>query len=186
MLNRRFVSKASTRRSAWNRVVVALLAATLALLTTATGATGASAEPRNQERGATVELAGIPGPFKIRNWWSGLCLDVKPVGGTVESRQVYTGVCHSGDPGQRWGWFNGGFLISLARNQCATDGRDFPVQAVDFCTDWSGEHWTHRNGAIVNAQFGHCLEAPATGPGAWVHTNPCRTTTRQGWYVTYW
>lgn len=134
----------------------------------------------SESYGAADPPPGTPGPFRIVNQWSGLCLDY----GTSE-RNVYQGVCNSTDPGQRWGWFNGGWLINLARNECATDGGQYPVQVV-ACQDHSMMHWRHQNYAIVNGLSGYCIEAGTDSPGNWVTTQRCRTTNHQGWYVVYW
>ena len=147
------------------------------------GAGGASAAPRNEGPGAPVTAAGIPGPFKIVNQWSGLCLDYGTWG-----VNVYQGVCNSTDAGQRWGWYNGGFLMNLSNNKCASANYDpqFPV-AVVACSDYGGQHWRHQNFAIVNEFYGfRCMEPQTDSPGNQVLAPQCRTSNHQGWYVYYW
>ncbi|MER6162929.1 RICIN domain-containing protein [Streptomyces sp. NPDC001868] len=161
----------------------ASLATSASAAPTATGAVDASAALRNEGPGAPVTAAGIPGPFKIVNQYSGLCLDY----GT-EGNYAYLGVCNSTDAGQRWGWYNGGFLINLSNNKCASANYDpqFPV-AVVACSDYGGQHWTHQNFAIVNENYGfRCMEAQINRPGSVILTRPCRTSSHQGWYVYYW
>ncbi|MGH8966751.1 MAG: hypothetical protein ACRDXB_15690, partial [Actinomycetes bacterium] len=82
------------------------------------------------------------------------------------------------------GWYNGGFLKNLARNVCAAPG-SFNVVGYS-CQDLAGQHWRHQNGAIVNGRSGDCMEPYSSVEGAWIYIKECRTTTRQGWSVTYW
>ncbi len=170
----------------WKRVVVAVLGATLGMLAMAVGAVSATADPRSEAPAAEAVPPGIPGPLKIRNQATGLCLDVGPDTGTLDSYKVYMGYCNSSDRGQRWGWWNGGYLMSLARNQCLSDSGQFDTQLVSFCSDYGLEHWRHQNWAIVNAGSGHCLQPMTTSEGVWLRTVTCRTTPQQGWWVSYW
>ena len=125
---------------------------------------------------------GTPGPFLIRNPKFNLCLDSNASG------LMYYGRCNSSDPGQRWGWWNGGWLISLQNGDCVSPwsawGR--PYLSLDSCNSELGgglQHWTHRNQAIVNTYHDDCIEVQSEG---WtVTTRKCRTSTFQTWTVTY-
>ncbi|MEV4898680.1 RICIN domain-containing protein, partial [Nonomuraea sp. NPDC055795] len=102
---------------------------------------------------------GTPGPFKIANHEDlGLCLDTTGnLGG-----DVYLGRCHSGDPGQRWGWWNGGWLIHLRSGYClaaVTTGSGVRLAELQRCIDHRIQHWTHQNFYIRTTSTGstECL-----------------------------
>ena len=59
------------------------------------------------------------------------------------------------------------------------------VVRVANCVDRPTQHWTHRNFAIVNGYSGFCLEPFGLEPEK-PQTVPCRTSSYQGWNVTYW
>ncbi|AQZ62212.1 unnamed protein product [[Actinomadura] parvosata subsp. kistnae] len=128
---------------------------------------------------------GTPGPFRIANHGSGLCLDTGSFGSSV-----YVGRCNGDDAGQRWGWWNGGWLINLQLDQClAAVTISGAVQArLQPCVDYPFQHWTHQNFAILNTSTGtnRCLQPAAAVEGANVAPVTCRTTSSQGWSVTYW
>lgn len=125
---------------------------------------------------------GTPGPFKIRNAASGLCLDSSTDG----NYSVYHGRCNSSDPGQRWGWFNGGWLINLHTGLCVRElriGEGTRIQ-MGGCHYEASYYWIHRNQAIQSVQNGTCV---SSGPeGAQIQALPCRTTLHQAWSVWYW
>jgi hypothetical protein len=172
-------------RSMGLRRTFARLAVALAVLPVAVamGAESASAEPRNEGAGATAAPAGIPGPFKILNKASGRCLDApaKSIGGPVAQS-----TCNGSDEGQRWGWYNGGWLINLKRNECLGGEYINTSVSVRPCQEVANQYWRHQNFAIVNGQTGYCLEPYDSQAGTEVMSTTCRTSVWQNWQVTYW
>jgi hypothetical protein len=169
----------------WLWSVQVLTAAVLALGVVVVGAGVAAAQPSSGVPEVTVQAQGFPpgtpGPFKIRNPITRLCLDTYTDGRIP----VYMGRCNSSDAGQRWGWWNGGWLINLATGKCIQPSYfDTPVWQGDCSTETGAQFWTHRNGAIVNTRYGTCLQA--TSEGARVPVRGCLTTPFQAWTVTYW
>lgn len=127
---------------------------------------------------ATRQVAGIPGPFKIMNPRTGLCFDSGP-------QVAYHGRCNSTDVGQRWGWWNGGFLISLQSGKCLNTYEVYPYLALGSCNnESSGDYWIHQNSAIRNNASGRCVHVGVEGEG--LKAEPCVSTSSQVWSVTYW
>ncbi|GAA2628188.1 hypothetical protein GCM10010411_76880 [Actinomadura fulvescens] len=165
------------------RLAATVLVAPLLLLGSVASA---SASPRSEGFSALYP-PGTPGPFKIANHEDlGLCLDTT---GTL-GRSVYLGRCHSGDSGQRWGWWNGGWLIHLQSGYCLAAVTVGNVNAAELqrCIDHRIQYWTHQNFAILNTSTGsnRCLTPAHAVEGAHVNPINCFTTPSQGWNVTYW
>ncbi|WP_354595849.1 ricin-type beta-trefoil lectin domain protein [Jiangella alba] len=103
---------------------------------------------------------GTPGPFRIRNPTTGICLD-------SNERHIYYGKCNSTDAGQKWGWWNGGWLISLQTGKCVSPwGGDWPEPYLSLQGCWSdllSQRWIHQNQAIKNVLHG---TASMRGPKA--------------------
>jgi hypothetical protein len=158
----------------------ARLAVTLTVLAVAMGAEGASAAPRNE--GASAVPAGIPGPLKIQNKASGMCLDEPGIGGPVAQIP-----CNGSDQGQRWGWFNGGWLKNLKLDKClrGVGSEDFSV-FTSHCEDVKNQHWLHHNFFIINGQSGLCLEPLSGAVGSPIVIERCYSWNWQNWQVTYW
>jgi hypothetical protein len=176
------------------RTVFSLVLATLMIPLMPMGASAAEAQPRtttgNESLGATAVPPGTPGPFKIRGQRSGLCLDVSPDLGTLESSYPYLYFCTHEDRGQEWGWFNGGYLINLARNQCLTRSS---VSATGLrllnCNNTNLQYWRHQNYAILSlapSDLPVCVGDGTGAPESRVIAQICATTPTQGWDVTYW
>lgn len=166
------------------RLAATVLAAPLLLLGSVASA---SASPRS-EGSSAVYPPGTPGPFKIANHENlRLCLDTAGnLGGSV-----YLGRCHSGDPGQKWGWWNGGWLIHLQSSYClaaVATGTGVHAAELQRCIDHRIQYWTHQNFAILNTSTGSnlCLSPAIAAEGAHVSPGTCVTTPSQGWNVTYW
>ncbi len=124
----------------------------------------------------------IPGPFKIQNQALRLCLDSDPSG---KDTILYMGRCA---PGQRWGWYNGGFLKHLSSNMCVGVGSHPSLGhygALEPCdVNWRDPYWTHQNFAITG-NGSQCLQG-GPHPGNYLPHVRCLTDTRHGWWVTYW
>ncbi|MFI6631372.1 RICIN domain-containing protein [Nonomuraea fuscirosea] len=164
-----------------------LAAAVLAIPMLVLGSVGsASASPRSEGFSADYP-PGTPGPFKIANHANqGLCLDTSGNLGWG----VYLGRCNSSDSGQRWGWWNGGWLIHLQSGYClaAVTVSGVNVTQLQHCIDHPIQYWTHRNSAIRNSSTGteRCLSPAAITEGADVEPLPCISSPSRGWSVTYW
>ena len=166
-------------------VAAALAFASLVALSTTVAA---SAEPSQPDTdGSAVSVAalvppGTPGPFKIQNVYNGLCLDSSTDG------SVYFGRCNRSDPGQRWGWWNGGFLIQLATGRCVAHsvGSNAMRQAGSCNSSDVAQFWTHRNQAIVNTRSGLCAEGGDNDEGRPVFMVTCRSSSAMAWWATYW
>lgn len=129
---------------------------------------------------AGMTWPGIPGPFKIMNPLTGLCFD-------SNTGAAYYGRCNSTDVGQRWGWWNGGFLISLQTGKCLVpySGWPYPYMSLVPCDNRDSRHfWTHQNMAILNKATGRCVIAGVEGEA--LKAEPCVTTPTMAWSVTYW
>lgn len=124
---------------------------------------------------------GTPGPFKIISQADqNFCLDYGTRGNLV-----YLGLCNPNDAGQRWGWFNHGWLINLSNGGCVSSNGLYAI--VLACVPDAAHYWRHQNYAIVNEQTGVCLRIESLG----VVASPiipvaCANDRRQGWYVNYW
>lgn len=178
----------STRRQlgasrVWLRWARVLVVAILTLCAAVAGGGTAGAQPTSsgaEVRPLAAYPPGTPGPFKIQNPSTGLCLDTYTDGRIP----VYMGRCNHTDPGQRWGWFNGGWLINLTTGKCVyASYYDTPV-LQGSCRYTSNDYWTHRNGAIVNSRYGTCLISQ--NEGVRVPVGGCLSIPRQVWSVTYW
>ncbi len=99
---------------------------------------------------------------------------------------VYHGRCNSSDQGQRWGWWNGGWLINLRTGLCIAERRisDGSLIMLESCRNDPYYYWTHRNQAIVNTARGTCVDSG--GEGYIIKAVACRTSLHQTWRVTYW
>lgn len=163
-----------------------LAAAFLALFLLAAGSGVSAAQPRvpyPEPLASTLDYPpGTPGPFKIRNGFTGYCLDSSTDG----NYRVYHGECNDRDAGQKWGWWNGGWLINLETGYCVSERRlsDGTAIRLESCELERYDYWTHTNLAIQNKARGTCV---TSGPiGSQIRAVPCLTSIYQTWRVTYW
>jgi Ricin-type beta-trefoil lectin domain len=171
------------------RSVIRLVAlATLVVPLMLFAVSAAEAQPHTKalstaSSGAAAFPPGTPGPFMIVNQSSGLCLDYGNQG-----NYVYQGVCNSTDAGQRWGWFNGGWLINLARDKCAVDTLSgIPIVSLATCDSSDPyQYWRHQNYMIVNGYTGRCMEPGDSDSGTKVYSGSCVPRSSQRWSVWYW
>jgi hypothetical protein len=165
-------------------VAAALAFASLMALSTTAPASAETSQPDSDGSAVSVAAAlvppGTPGPFRIQNVYNGLCLD------SSTDRSVYFGRCNRSDPGQRWGWWNGGWLIQLSTGRCVEHLSNIMKQA-DFCsTGHAAQFWTQINQAIRNTGSGLCANGTDNDEGQPVFMGTCRTTLEQAWSVQYW
>ncbi|WP_053204173.1 RICIN domain-containing protein [Jiangella muralis] len=162
-------------------VLVAIFAAAMSTASAAARPIDVPVQPSDVVAPSGVYIPpGTPGPFRIRNPTTDMCLD-------SNSTYIYYGKCNSSDAGQKWGWWNGGWLISLQTGKCVAPYGDWLPPYLSLGSCWpepKSLQWVHQNQAIKNELNGNCVHA---GPeGNIVFTQSCSTSQFQAWSVTYW